>query len=144
MKSRKILILALASLLFLPGFLSANYAFKKKVKSVCQSYRITVDVSQFELGDDEFSMTLESGRNNFEMFMLVGFAAAGQAITHQIQMEKENAYMPAIVHLNVLVPSSRGEFNTFVASCPKETAIGLANGTIESSKFMQDLKLEIQ
>ncbi|SVB76779.1 uncharacterized protein METZ01_LOCUS229633, partial [marine metagenome] len=53
-------------------------------------------------------------------------------------------YTPARVHLNVLVPSSRGEFNTFSASCLKETAIGLANGTIESSKFMQDLKLEIQ
>ena len=144
MRSKHILYLVLFTILVGMNGLFANYAFKKKVKSVCQSYRITVDVSQFELGDDEFSMTLESGRNNFEMFMLVGFAAAGQAITHQIQMEKENTYTPAKVHLNVLVPSSRGEFNTFVASCPKETAIGLANGTIESSKFMQDLKLEIQ
>ncbi|SVE23147.1 uncharacterized protein METZ01_LOCUS476001, partial [marine metagenome] len=118
MRSKHILYLVLFTILVGMNGLFANYAFKKKVKSVCQSYRITVDVSQFELGDDEFSMTLESGRNNFEMFMLVGFAAAGQAITHQIQMEKENTYTPAKVHLNVLVPSSRGEFNTFVASCP--------------------------
>ena len=43
MKSRKILILALASLLFLPGFLSANYAFKKKVKD---TFNIDLEIEQ--------------------------------------------------------------------------------------------------
>ena len=66
MKSRKILILALASLLFLPGFLSANYAFKKKVKDVCKSYRISLESSQLSLNENEVEISLESVRNNLK------------------------------------------------------------------------------
>ena len=68
------------------GCLFGNYAFKKKVKSVCKSYRISVESSQLSLNRDEYSINMESGRNNFEMFMLVGFASAGQAIAHQKEM----------------------------------------------------------
>ena len=68
------------------GSLFGNYAFKKKVKSVCKSYRISVQSSQLSLQGDEYSINMESGRNNFEMFMLVGFASAGQAIAHQKEM----------------------------------------------------------
>ena len=60
---------------------------------------------------------MESGRNNFEMYMLVGFASAGQAIAHQKEMNLSNAYAPLMVSLNVAVPASRNEFNTFSASC---------------------------
>ena len=43
--------------------------FKKKVKTVCKSYRISVESSQLSLDSDEFYITMESGRNNFEMFL---------------------------------------------------------------------------
>ena len=66
--------------------LFGNYAFKKKVKEVCKSYRISIESSQLELGNNEVIITMESGRNNFEMYMLVGFASAGQAIAHQNEM----------------------------------------------------------
>ncbi|HIC37124.1 MAG TPA: hypothetical protein EYO80_05545, partial [Candidatus Marinimicrobia bacterium] len=91
MQSKRILIVVLFALLIGTNGLWANYAFKKKVKTVCQSYRIMVESTQFTLGENEFSIDLESGRNNFEMVMLVGFAAAGHAIEHQIQMGKANA-----------------------------------------------------
>ena len=39
-----------------------------------------MESSQLTLDDDEVLLNMESGRNNFEMFMLVGFASAGQAI----------------------------------------------------------------
>tara|TARA_Y100001936_G_C15504218_1_gene374773 strand:- start:86 stop:517 length:432 start_codon:yes stop_codon:yes gene_type:complete len=126
--------------------LYANYAFKKKVKSVCSSYRIKVESSQFQLEPNEFSINLESGRNDFEMYMLVGFASAGQAISHQKQLGLSNAYTPKNIIVSVSVPISKGDFNTFIASCESEVAISLANGALDSSEFMQNImkNMEIQ
>ena len=132
MQSKRIFIVALFALLISTDGLFANYAFKKKVKTVCQSYRITVESTQFSLGENDFLIELESGRNNFEMVMLVGFAAAGHAIEHQIQMGKANAYTPENVTVNVAVPVSKGETNMFIATCSKKMAIDLANGTMDS------------
>ena len=120
-------------------FLSANYAFKKKVKDVCKSYRISMESNHLELETDEVSISMKSGRNNFEMFMLVGFASAGQAIAHQKQMGLSNAYIPGIIRVSVDVPVSKGEFNTFMASCNSDIAISLADGRINSSEFMQEI-----
>ncbi|MBT3518512.1 MAG: hypothetical protein HOC41_06085 [Candidatus Marinimicrobia bacterium] len=144
MQSKRILIVALFALLISTDGLFANYAFKKKVKTVCQSYRITVESTQFSLGENDFLIELESGRNNFEMVMLVGFAAAGHAIEHQIQMGKANAYTPENVTVNVAAPVSKGETSMFIATCSKKMAIDLANGTMDSSDFMQKINMEIQ
>ncbi len=124
--------------------LLGNYAFKKKVKEVCKSYRIPIESSQLELGSSEVVITMESGRNNFEMYMLVGFASAGQAIAHQNEMNLSNAYTPLVVSLNIAVPASRNEFNTFIASCSSEMAISLANGSMDSSEFMQEIMKNIK
>ena len=124
--------------------LLGNYDFKKKVKEVCKSYRIPIESSQLELGNSEVIITMESGRNNFEMYMLVGFASAGQAIAHQKEMNLSNAYAPLMVSLNVAVPASRNEFNTFSASCSAEMAISLANGRIDSTEFMQKIMKNIK
>ena len=121
------------------SFLFANYAFKKKVKDVCKSYRISMESSQLALETDEVVINMVSGRNNFEMFMLVGFASAGQAIAHQKQMGLSNAYMPGIIRVSVDVPVSKGEFNTFMATCKAEMAISLADGRTDSSEFMQEI-----
>ena len=79
------------------------------------------------------------------MFMLVGFASAGQAIAHQKDMGLSNAYMPNTVVVSVSVPISKGEFNTFIADCPSDMAISLADGRMDSSDFMQEImkKMEI-
>ena len=76
--------------------------------------------------------------------MLVGFAAAGHAIEHQIQMGKANAYTPENVTVNVAAPVSKGETSMFIATCSKKMAIDLANGTMDSSDFMQKINMEIQ
>ena len=145
MKSNKILIIAFALLFCVPGSLSANYAFKKKVKDVCKSYRISLESSQLSLNENAVEISLESGRNNFEMFMLVGFASAGQAIAHQKDMGLSNAYIPNTIVVSVSVPISKGEFNTFIADCPSDMAISLADGRLDSSEFMQEImkKMEI-
>ena len=144
MKSNKRIFILFLSLALCSSFLSANYAFKKKVKEVCKSYRITIESSQLSLGDSEIIITMESGRNNFEMYMLVGFASAGQAIAHQKEMNLSNAYIPLMVSLNVAVPASRDEYNTFSASCSSEMAMSLADGRMDSSEFMQEIMKNIK
>jgi len=141
--NRKLFILPLAVLL-LTSTVFGNYAFKKKVKEVCKSYRIPIESSQLVLGDSEIVITMESGRNNFEMYMLVGFASAGQAIAHQKEMNLSNAYTPLMVSLNVAVPASKDEYNTFSASCSSEMAISLADGRMDSSEFMQEIMKNIK
>ena len=139
MRSKKIITFLLFSLMINSPFLFANYAFKKKVKDVCKSYRISMESSQLSLETDEIAINMESGRNNFEMFMLVGFASAGQAIAHQKQMGLSNAYTPGVVRISVDVPVSKGEFNTFMATCKAEMAISLADGRTDSSEFKQEI-----
>ena len=103
-----------------------------------------MESSQLDLGKSEITISMESGRNNFEMYMLVGFASAGQAIAHQKEMNLSNAYIPLIISLNVAVPASRDEFNTFSASCSSEMAISLADGRMDSSEFMQEIMKNIK
>ena len=133
---------------FISIFLSANFfwklCFQEKVREVCKSYRIPMESSQLNLGKSEITISMESGRNNFEMYMLVGFASAGQAIAHQKEMNLSNAYTPLIISLNVAVPASRDEFNTFSASCSSEMAISLADGRMDSSEFMQEIMKNIK
>jgi len=139
MQSKRILFIVLFALILNLDGLFGNYAFKKKVKTICKSYRIPVESSQLSLDTDEFSIAMESGRNNFEMFMLVGFASAGQAITHQKQMGLANAYTPGTVRVSVAVPISKGDFNTFMANCSADMAISLADGRMDSSEFMEEI-----
>ena len=144
MKSNRISLLLISTILLNIGCLYGNYAFKKKVKDVCKSYRILIESSQLTLEDDEVLLNMESGRNNFEMFMLVGFASAGQAIAHQKQMGLSNAYLPSSVRIIVSVPISKGDFNQFVAVCSSEMAISLADGGMDSSDFMQEIMNNMQ
>ncbi len=146
MESKRNLFILLFTFLLGTNVIFANYAFKKKVKAVCKTYRITLESSQLILDPSEVIINMESGRNNFEMFMLVGFASAGQAISHQKEMGLSNAYTPSQIRITVAVPISKGEFNTFIANCNADMAISLASGSIDSSEFMQEImkNLEIQ
>ena len=119
-----------------------NYAFKKKIKSVCSSYRVSVNASAMDFDSDLFSLTLESNRNNFEMVMLVGFASAGQAVSHQNSLGLSNAYTPKEISIRVNVPASKGETMVFEAKCSSDDAIQLAAGTLDSSEFMQKIDLQ--
>ena len=119
----------------------ANYAFKNKIKTVCSSYRVSVDASAMDFGNNLFSLELESNRNNFEMVMLVGFASAGQAVSHQNSLGLSNAYVPKEISVRVNVPASKGETMVFEATCSSDVAIELAAGTLDSSEFMQKIDL---
>ena len=81
-------------------------------------------------------------RNNFEMVMLVGFASAGQAVSHQINLGLSNAYTPNEITVRVNVPASKGETMVFEATCSSDIARELAAGTLDSSDFMQKINLQ--
>ena len=102
---------------------------------------MSVDASAMDFGNNLFSLTLESNRNNFEMVMLVGFASAGQAVSHQNSLGLSNAYVPKEISVRVNVPASKGETLVFEATCSSDIAINLAAGTLDSSEFMQKIDL---
>ena len=79
------LLLVLFIGIFWSEVLFANYAFYRQVTSTCKSYHIEVSSNEMLLSTDNknFAINLTSRRNNFEMIMLIGFAAVGKAILHQ-------------------------------------------------------------
>ena len=141
MINKRSIALICCLLLLAFNYTFANYAFKKKIKTVCSSYRVSVDASAMDFGNNLFSLTLESNRNNFEMVMLVGFASAGQAVSHQNSLGLSNAYVPKEISVRVNVPASKGETMVFEATCSSDIAINLAAGTLDSSEFMQKIDL---
>jgi len=141
-KTRKAFIILICFIVLTMEGVFANYAFKKKVKNVCVAYRVPVDPANMEFGDNLFSLSLESKRNDFEMVMLVGFASVGQAVSHQKSLNLANAYLPETIMVQVYVPISKGETMIFEASCPAEKAIALVEGRMDSSEFMQQLNME--
>ena len=142
MINKKSITIILCFFVFVFNYSFANYAFKKKIKTVCSSYRISVDPSSMGFDNELFSLTLESNRNNFEMVMLVGFASAGQAVSHQINLGLSNAYTPNEITVRVNVPASKGEIMIFEATCSSDIAMELAAGTLDSSDFMQKIDLQ--
>jgi len=149
MKSmNKILILFLFSVMS-SEVLYANYAFYRKVTSTCQSYRVEVaaDNMDLDLENNDFSINLNSRRNNFEMVMLIGFASAGQAIIHQKHLQQTINNYEAIVpdKVNVVVTVPMGRNNTiFSAEASSVMVQELADGTVDTADFMRKIKDSIQ
>ena len=150
MTLRKILTLA-TILIVSTQFVFANYAFYRKVTNTCKFYRVTVDEKKMALtknadGSYQFTIELESLRNNFEMVMLVGFISVGQAMNHQESFAKKKtgytAIVPADTEVTVSVPVSRQ--NTIIsAKATAEQIRQLTDGKIDSAKFMLLIKNSI-
>tara|TARA_B110000444_G_scaffold260140_1_gene306060 strand:- start:121 stop:555 length:435 start_codon:yes stop_codon:yes gene_type:complete len=124
------------------GSLFPNYAFKKKVKSICSSYRVPVESANMSLETNIFSLSLNSKRNNFEMVMLVGFASAGQAVSHQKSLALSNSYIPSTILIQVTSPMSKGQSMVIEGTCSVESSIALAEGKMDSAEFMKNIKIE--
>ena len=129
--------------------LHANYAFFRKVTNTCKSYRIEVSSNEMLLSTDNknFAINLTSRRNNFEMIMLIGFAAAGKAIIHQKHLQGTiSNYNPVIPdQVNVVVTVPMGRDNTiFSAEANAILVQELADGSLDSADFMRKIKDSIQ
>ncbi|RMF11083.1 MAG: hypothetical protein D6762_00140 [Candidatus Neomarinimicrobiota bacterium] len=137
-----ILVCALAQVAY------GNYAFYSKVESTCEAYRFAVDRSAMEYRDDVFRIELESrSRNDFEMAMLVAFAAVGQAeIQQRVISGMKSDFKPLLpkqVEVTVLVPVERVP-TLVTATASGELVEQLARGEIETTVFMQKIKDTIE
>ncbi len=151
MTTRKILSLAIV-LVMGSQFAYANYGFYRKVSNTCKYYRVTVDEKKMALtknadGSYHFTIEMQSLRNNFEMVMLVGFIAVGQAINHQESFAKKkpgyNAIVPANTEVTVTIPVSRQ--NTIITAKATAAQIRqLADGKVDTAGFMRLIKDSIQ
>ena len=129
--------------------LFANYAFYRQVTSTCKSYRVEVSSGEMLLSADNnnFAINLSSRRNNFELIMLVGFAAAGKAIIHQKHLQgtisNYNPVIPGQVNVVVTVPMGRNN-TIFSAEANAILVQELADGSLDSADFMRKIKDSIQ
>ena len=151
MKIKKILSLAIV-IIMSTQFVFANYAFYRKVSNTCKFYRVSIDEKKMSLiknkdGSYNFSIEMESLRNNFEMVMLVGFISVGQAMTHQESFAKKkpgyNAIIPGDTEVTVTVPVSRQ--NTIItAKATADQIRQLSDGKVDTAAFMRLIKDSIQ
>ncbi|MDG2398186.1 MAG: hypothetical protein P8M59_02610 [Candidatus Marinimicrobia bacterium] len=133
-------------------FAFANYGFYRKVANTCKYYRVTVDEKKMSLtmnkdGSYSFTIEMKSLRNNFEMVMLVGFIAVGQAMNHQEKFAKKKpgytAIIPEDTDVTVTIPVSRQ--NTIITAKATAGQIRqLTDGKIDSAGFMRLIKNSIQ
>ena len=114
---------------------------------MCSSYRLNVFQENMHLSDDEFTLTLDSKRNNFERVILIGFASIGTAIEHQkYLLEKEKikqTLIPETVTIIVNIPVTRN--NLIISASASSILIEkFSTGRIDSKQFMQEIKDSIQ
>lgn len=151
MKIKKILSLAIV-IIMSTQFVFANYAFYRKVSNTCKFYRVSIDEKKMSLiknkdGSYNFSIEMESLRNNFEMVMLVGFISVGQAMSHQESFAKKkpgySAIIPGDTEVTVTVPVSRQ--NTIItANATADQIRQLSDGKVDTAAFMRLIKDSIQ
>lgn len=125
---KRILIFFVIVLLATPVF--ANFKYFKMVQRSAEVYRVECAVDQMKLvGADEgkkaFYLILKSNRNNFEMVMLVGFIAAGEAMKVGIE--------PDVFFVRVQIPL--GEGFELLATASKEDLKRLMSGDINTAQF---------
>lgn len=147
MRNTRKLIFPLMLILGMEG-LWANYAFYRSVTSTCKSYRVATQDGEMYFGKEEttkekFFLTVNSNRNNFEMALIVGFVAVGQAVKHQRSMVQkkimERSAEPKTVHVSVNVPVTRDSM-VITASATADQVVKLADGSIDSAEFMRLIK----
>ena len=151
MKIKKILSLVIV-IIMSTQFVFANYAFYRKVSNTCKFYRVSIDEKKMSLiknkdGSYNFSIEMESLRNNFEMVMLVGFISVGQAMSHQESFAKKkpgySAIIPGDTEVTVTVPVSRQ--NTIItAKATADQIRQLSDGKVDTAAFMRLIKDSIQ
>ena len=151
MNIKKILSLAIV-IIMSTQFVFANYAFYRKVSNTCKFYRVSIDEKKMSLiknkdGSYNFSIEMESLRNNFEMVMLVGFISVGQAMSHQESFAKKkpgySAIIPGDTEVTVTVPVSRQ--NTIItAKATADQIRQLSDGKVDTAAFMRLIKDSIQ
>ena len=114
----------------------ANLRFFSIVQQTCKSYRIPVTAQQMDLqetaeGVNDFTIALESRRNNFEEVMLVGYIAVGNAIAR-------TGLNVQTINITVTIPSADNMLLMTTANASLVEQLRL--GEVKSSDFMRQLQ----
>ncbi|MFQ6676364.1 MAG: hypothetical protein ACE5LH_08500 [Fidelibacterota bacterium] len=124
---------SLSLLLFLAFFSSpllGNTKYFQAVQRTAKAYRVDVSIDQMKMvpdtgGNEAFYINLKSNRNNFEMVMLVGYIAAGEAMKTGVE--------PSVIYVTVEVPL--GEGIRLVTTATREDVKRLISGDINTAQF---------
>lgn len=114
----------------------ANLRFFSIVQQTCKSYRIPVTAQQMDLEESaedvyDFTIALESRRNNFEEVMLVGYIAVGNAIAR-------TGLNVQTINITVTIPSADNMLLMTTADASLVDQLRL--GEVKSSDFMRQLQ----
>ena len=110
--------------------LLANYPYFRAVQKTAKAYRVEASVEQMKLvpddqGGQSFHITLKSNRNNFELVMLVGYIAAGEAMGTGVE--------PSEIYVTVDVPL--GEGFRLLTMAKTDDVKKLLSGEINTAQF---------
>ncbi len=131
---QKLTLLIGISLLFV-STVFANPKYFQQIKKVAKAYRVEASIDKMKIvpdsnGNETFHITLSSNRNNFEMVMLVGYIAAGQAM--------KSGFDPTAFFVTVDVPL--GEGFRLVTTASKDDLKKLLSGEINTAQFVRKVK----
>jgi len=129
MKFKILLISSLVLLLISPSL--ANSEYFRTVQETAKIYRVEITIDNMRLvsdgeGGQAFYIDLKSNRNNFEMVMVVGYIAAGEAM-------KKTGVEPSSVYVTVDVPLGEGYRLMTMASI--DTVKKLISEEIDMARF---------
>ncbi len=132
-----LLTLITISLIFTVN-VSANSSYYSSVQQICNAYQVSVEYERMNLatladGNKEFTMSVKSARNQFDRIMLIGFYAAGKAMTYHNE---------PIQKVTVVVSVEYKGIENIVASASKENILKFVNGEITSSEFVRRVKFD--
>ena len=115
--------------------LFANPKYFNQVKKTAKAYRVEASLDKMKIvpdsnGKETFHITLSSNRNNFEMVMLVGYIAAGQAM--------KSGFEPTAIYVTIDVPL--GEGFRLVTTATSDDLKQLLSGKINTAQFVRKVK----
>jgi len=117
---------------------SANSGYYSSVQQICNAYQISVEYDRMNLatiadGNKEFTMSVKSARNQFDRIMLIGFYAAGKAMSYHNE---------PIQKVTVVVSVEYKGIENIVASASRENILKFVNGEMTSSEFVRKVQFD--
>lgn len=116
--------------------LSANSKYYSSVQQLCNAYQVPVEFERMNLstdsnGNEEFTMSVKSARNQFDRIMLIAFYAAGKAMVYHSE---------PIQKVTVVISVEYKGTENIVGSASKENIMKFVDGEITSSEFVRRVK----
>ncbi|MFA5728828.1 MAG: hypothetical protein WC957_05325 [Candidatus Neomarinimicrobiota bacterium] len=136
-RKKRVCIIAVVGVLLLTFSISwANNRLMSSIQQICLAYQVNISGSDMNLvshpnGTQELIINVQSGRNNFDRIMLIGFYAAGKAIKyHQATIEK----------VTIIVSMEFKGNSSINATATMADIINYVDGNCSSSDFVRKLK----